>query len=527
MTSTFHSIETAKRSLFTQTAALNTTGHNISNANTEGYSRQTVKMKPSLSIEAYGLNRSNTPGQLGTGVEYDSITRIRESFLDSQYRNENQSLGNWTTQADTLNKLQSIFNEPSETGINTVVNNFWNAWSSLSKNPEDVTARKIVKENTLALTDAINQTSKQLSDLDSDLTSSISIKASEIQNYLSSISDLNKSITRIEGLGDDANDLRDQRDLLTDKLSNIVNINVTENDQGYSISMGGQQLLANGTEVTPITSSLLSDAYSGNNLHGGEVYGMFVSKEKFVADYTNQLNQLVNTIANGDVNVTLPAGSTLSQDAVAAKDTIVVLNGVDTKIAAGDTIGKGAILKSATDITAKGINGLHQLGYTLDGSSGEPLFTSSDGSSTLTAANITLNPDIAINPDLIASSMRLDDNGNPIKGNNSLALIVSELKNNKFTVSGTTNQATVSGFFTSIVGQLGVQAQDATRKVENATTLTTQVETSRQSVSGVSLDEEMSNLIKFQHAYSAASRFMTTFDQLLDKLINSTGTVGR
>ncbi|KHF35030.1 Flagellar hook-associated protein 1 [Paenibacillus sp. P1XP2] len=173
MTSTFHSIETARRSLAAQTTALNTTGHNIANANTEGYSRQTVKMQASRPIEAYGMNRSNAPGQLGTGVEVTSINRIREQFLDSQYRNENSANGGWSIRSNTLEKLQAIINEPSETGIRTVLDNFWKSWSDLSKNPEDPTGRKIVVQTAQALTDGLNHMSRQIDSLENDLATSV------------------------------------------------------------------------------------------------------------------------------------------------------------------------------------------------------------------------------------------------------------------------------------------------------------------------------------------------------------------
>jgi flagellar hook-associated protein 1 FlgK len=231
MSSTFHGIETAKRSLFTQMAALNTTGQNIANANTPGFSRQVVNMSASIPMEAMAMNRSNTPGQLGTGVEVTSITRVRQSFLDDQFRNENNSLGNWSIQSDTLDKLQSIINEPSDSGLSKVLNNFWSSWSDLSKDPENATGRKIVSENTKALTDALNQTSKQLSDLSNDLTTNIQVKTTEINSTVSTIANLNSEIQRIEGLGDNANDLRDQRDLLTDNLSKIANIQVTNTPQ--------------------------------------------------------------------------------------------------------------------------------------------------------------------------------------------------------------------------------------------------------------------------------------------------------
>ena len=233
MTSTFHSIETAKRSLFTQTTALSTTGHNVANANTEGYSRQKVNMQASIPMEPFAFLHSTTPGQLGTGVEFDSITRVREKFLDDQYRNENTNFGSWSIQRDTLEKLEAIVNEPSNTGFRTVMDNFYKSWSDLSKNPEDVTARRIVKETTLALTDAMNQISRQLDALSQDLDSNIAVKSNEIQGYLGNIANLNSAIVKVESLGDNANDLRDQRDLMTDKLSKIMNVTVTDSPQGY------------------------------------------------------------------------------------------------------------------------------------------------------------------------------------------------------------------------------------------------------------------------------------------------------
>ena len=146
MRSTFHGLETAKRSLVTQQVALQTTGHNVANANTAGYSRQTVNMVASKPMEAVGMMRSTAPGQLGTGVEFDSITRIREKFLDTQFRNESKTYGSWSIQLDTLEKLETIVNEPSNTGLRSVMDNFWKSWHDLSENPEDITARKLVRE---------------------------------------------------------------------------------------------------------------------------------------------------------------------------------------------------------------------------------------------------------------------------------------------------------------------------------------------------------------------------------------------
>lgn len=505
MRSTFHAIETAKRSLFTEQALLNTTGHNIANANTPGYSRQRVNLIESLPIEAPGMMRSNVPGQLGTGVEFTSITRVREQYLDDQYRNANRSFGDWNIQSDTLSKLETIFNEPSDTGIRTVMDNFWTAWTDLAKDPESVTGRKIVRENALALVDAFNETSKQLSDLSADLTKNIGVKADEINSITNSIANLNDQIHRLESLGDNPNDLYDQRDYLVDQLSKIVNVTVIKDPDGYTISTGGLPLV-NGNQAIPVDSLSLESEYGAGRLNGGEVAGMFTSRDKYVKDYQQQLDALADTLVNGDISITIPAGSTYN----------------------------GATVNVDTPITVKGINGLHKLGYlftnppTLAGD----FFTSTGG--LITAASLTLNPVIANDPMKIATSMRTDASGGTnetVKGNNTLANLMANLKTTSFKFSPTPTgngitTGTIDDFYASMIGQLGVQSQEATRQATNLQDIVSQVDSMRQSVSGVSLDEEMSNMIMYQHAYSSAARFMTTIDETLDKLINGTGRVG-
>lgn len=161
---------------------------------------------------------------------------------------------------------------------------------------------------------------------------------------------------------------------------------------------------------------------------------------------------------------------------------------------------------------------------------GLPFFTAADGGTTITAGNISLNAEIEADPNKIATSLRTTDaNGTEtvIKGNNTLAILLANLKDTSMRSADGLRNATIGAQFSAIVGQLGVQSQEAARQTSNSEFLVEQVDTRRQSVSGVSLDEEMANMIKFQHAYSASARFMTTYDELLDKLINSTGTVGR
>ncbi|EPY09499.1 MULTISPECIES: flagellar hook-associated protein FlgK [Paenibacillus] len=521
MRSTFHGIETAKRSLFAHTAWMNTTGHNIANANTPGYSRQVVNLVESRPIEAPGFSRSGVPGQLGTGVEFNYIKRIRERFLDDQYWNANRSLGEWEIQADTLTKLEKVFNEPSDSSIRMVMDNFWKSWSELSKDPENVTSRKIVRENALALIDAFNETSKKMTDMQNDLSQSVTVKADHINTLSKQVSQLNYEIYRIEGLGDNANDLRDQRDYIVDELSKLANVQVSDQEDGYYITAGGIEIVS-GRQSLDTTAADWEGAY-GNGLTSGEMFGIVKSRDVLVKDYLEQLNQLANTLATGEVEITIPSGSVIPD---------------------GTTLGNitynGAIadrtLKNDITVKVKGLNGLHQLGYVFGtpATKGVEFFTSKNGGP-ITASSIQLNPAILKDPNLIASSLRTitGKNGDEVvKGNNTLALLMSQLKESSFKFNAISSnngitQGTVDDYYRSILGQMGVESLEAIRQTENNQILVDQIESRRQSVSGVSMDEEMSNLIKFQHAYAAAARFMTTLDQNLDKVINGMGVVGR
>ncbi|SFF24907.1 flagellar hook-associated protein 1 FlgK [Paenibacillus catalpae] len=517
MASTFHGLETAKRSIFTTQTALNTTGHNISNANTVGYSRQRVNFTAARPIEAYGYSHSTAAGQLGTGVEASSITRVRDKFLDSQFHSEYKWLGNYTVQADTLEKLETIVNEPSDTGLQTVISNFWNSWSDISKTPESSDGRAVLVEQTKAMMDAFNYTYKQLTDLKTDLSENAQINLDNLKSISGTIANLNGQIQRIEGIGDDANDLRDQRDALVDELSGLANIKVSDLSDGYTITMGNVTLVVGKTAEGSqgLTLDDMASAIENGDLSNGAIYGTIQSRDKYVQGYIEQLDQMANTIANGDIEVTIPKGSVLPEG--------TVLNGVTYT-------GANRTLTEDLKVTVQGLNGLHQLGYTMNGEQGEPLFTDADGNiDNLTAANIQLNPKIAADPTLLATSMKVtlnaDGTESVVSGNNSMAVLMSQARDTKFAFDGTDNN-TINGFLRSVVGQLGVQSKETQRLQSNQKTIVEQVDSRRMSVSGVSLDEEMSDLVKFQHAYNASARVMTVIDETLDRIINSMGRVG-
>ncbi|MEF3305162.1 flagellar hook-associated protein FlgK [Paenibacillus sp. GYB003] len=489
MRSTFGGIEISKRSLFSHQAALTTTGHNVANVNTRGYSRQVVDLVAAKPMEAVGMMRSNIPGQSGQGVEFDSITRVREQFLDKQYYNENKSLGQWSVRRDTLEKLEAIINEPSDTGIRQVIDNFFNSWQELSKQPDNLETRAVVKESALALADAFNHTARQLKDLSSDLTDNINVKTTEVNSLLQQIRNLNSEIFRIEGLGNDANDLRDQRDVLVDDLSKVINITVQEEDAGYTIRMGNVELLR-GDTAAPFTLDLVNANFISDGtgqLNNGELFGLKYARDKLVTEYQAQLDALLTTIVT-NVNTAHKQGYTLKHPV--------------------ETGGDIFVYQAAT--------------------TNPPLSFSE---------RVRVSQNITDNVENIAASGRtyVDENGviRVVKGNNENALRMADIRNQKYSFNTAgigkiiLNGGTFDEFLRAVVGEIGVQTQEATRQATNQQVLVDQVESRRQSVSGVSMDEEMANMIKFQHAYNAAARALTVYDELLDKVINGMGVVGR
>ncbi len=525
MGSTFFGLEIAKSSIFTQQAALNTTGHNIANANTKGFSRQQVNMVTNRPMEAITMVRSGQPGQMGTGVQFDHIKRIREQFLDDQFRNENKFFGEWNVRKDTLDKIETVINEPSDNGLSSVMENFWNGWQELSKEPDNLTAREVVRERSLSLAESFNYTGKQLNDLTSDLTNGLGVKVTEINTFTSQIASLNSEIYRLEGLGNDANDLRDQRDIIMDDLSKDLNVTVKEDQSGFNIKIGNLDLVKGSEVSAKFTMDSLTQMYKNGEISSGEVKGLFYSRDNIVENYRTQLNAMVNTLANGEANVTLRSGTVIPEG--------TVLNGVTYKGTVTErTLANPLVVK------VNGLNGLHELGFGLKQPlvSGIPLFETKPGFTELTATSIQVNSLIVDDVRNISSSSRTIDDGTGekvIQGNGDLSILMSNMRSISFNFDPENSRksilsdGTIEEFYRSVVGQFGVQSQEATRQADNQNVLVQQVDNRRSSVSGVSLDEEMANMIKYQHAYEAAARTLNAFDQMLDKVINNMGMVGR
>ncbi len=481
MRSTFMGLETARRGLSTQQYALETTGNNIANANTPGYTRQRVNFEPTEPYPPKGMNRPELPGQMGTGVKAGTIQRVRESFLDLQYRQENTKYGYWNTRADALARMEEILNEPSEEGLSRVLDRFWQALQDLATTPDDPGARSVVRERALAVADTFHYLSQSLLTLRNNIEYDIEVTVKEINSIAVQLDNINKQIAGIEPHGYLPNDLYDERDRLLDRLSELVDIRVdykkydearfplAEGTVSVSIVGAGHQLV-DGRSLT------YSEIDTSIDVSAQVQTGKLSSLKEMYDQYTEMLNYL-------------------------------------------DEMAYAFV---------KEFNAVHREGYTLvedasgDKMTGVDFFVEfADGEIENAARNIRLDERILESLDYIAAS------ATGAVGNGGNALRLAEVKNQKVTIDGQLQGKTIQGFFQEIIGELGVNAQEANRMKDNTDALRTSVDVRRESVSGVSLDEEMINLVRFQHAYNASARLITVIDQMLDKIINGMGIVGR
>jgi flagellar hook-associated protein 1 FlgK len=498
----FFGLEIAKRGLFAQQAALHTTGHNIANANTEGYTRQRVNMEATTPFPYPSLTNNRQAGQMGTGVRIDSIQRLREGFLDLQFRGEYKNVGYYSVRTDTLEKIEVIMNEPTEQGLQNTLDEFWASWQKLSQRPEDDSVREIVLQHGKAVAETFNFIDKELTQLQNNVNQEIKDKAEDMTDILNGIATLNRQIADVVPHGYKPNDLYDQRDVLLDKLSKIADIEVKPGADGMvnvELKNSPNITLVDGTKAGKVEV-----ADSGAKLKDG------VTKK-------------------WDIKITDTAGAVTSPTTFKSEGEMKAL------LESRDIIVPSYMdrLDKLAGKMVEEINKQHKLGYGLDGSTGNPFFAEPvPPATTITAATIEVDP--ALTTKKIAAAKNETPSVPPYnKGNNENALAIYNLKEKTDIDFGTLPDGTVVGktsfdnFTRQIITKLGIETREAKRLKGNSELLAGEVENRRQSVSGVSLDEEMSNMIKFQHAYNAAARTITAVDEMLDKIINGTGLVGR
>ena len=495
MNSTFFGLELSRRALESQQVALNTTGHNIANANTQGYTRQIANLKATtpLSIPVTGRNLS-----VGTGVTLDTITRARDAFVDRQFRWETSKQQYWEAKQDSLTKVEDIINEPSDNSLSNDLNQFWVAWSDLSKDPQNAGARAVVKERTLTLTDSLHAIATQISDKQKDLDSQVNVQIKQINVYANQIKDLNDQIKQAEVSGDNPNDLRDGRDNLVDELSKLVSVRVTETkDPNFTDRQVNIYKVDIGKETTP-PQTLVDDGVVN------QIEGVTIQSGIDIGFGGNDITTLqwVGGSPNG-CSGALDLGLNMGtlQANIEIRDTYLQ----ETLLPKYDSLAMGIV---------SAVNELHGNGTTETGTTND--FFNSEN---LTASTISLDSSIDDINNIVT--------GDGTAGDGSIATKISSLSGGWSSLSSASQATNKAAYGTSLgdyygatVAQLGVDVQQANRMKAGEDILVTNVTNQRESYSGVSLDEEMTNLVKFQKSYSAAARMVTMMDDMLGTLMN-------
>jgi flagellar hook-associated protein 1 FlgK len=427
-------LQTALSGLIAEQTALDTTGNNIANANTEGYSRETALLEPNEPLTIPAISSQTGRGaQLGTGVTVATITRIRNTYLDAQYRTQNSALSAASTESEVLTQAQAAFNEPSTAGIASQMSNFWTAWNTLAGAPGNEAAQEAVVAAGKQLTSVFKQLSAQLATISSqagEQYNALTGPLGEVENCANQIAQLNGQIKLSEEAGQPPNAMLDRRDELLDKLSSLANITVTEApDHMDTVSFGeAAKPLVDGTTVNwPQT---LTESAGG------------------------QLGALLA--------LTGPTGA---------------LTGLQT--------GLDAVAETLANTVNEHLT--------------KPFFSGT------TAATLA----VAVEPSEVQAS------GTEAVGGNEVARAIAALR------GGAAEQG-----YAALVEKVGSDVRTAGDEQSNLQTTVTAISDQRQGVSGVSLDEEMTNLITFQRGYQASARTLTAMSEMLETLIEHTGVVG-
>ncbi|HPQ69974.1 MAG TPA: flagellar hook-associated protein FlgK [bacterium] len=451
-------------SLNANQTAMSVVSHNVANMNTVGYSRQESVMSPAIPREDSGL-------LLGMGVELDSIQNVEDRFIAYNLTMSYQDLGFLSVKATGLNQVQEVFNESNDAeGLSAVMNDFWNAWSDLASNPESSSARESLRGTANILINEFNTANTRLKDLADAANMEISYIIDDANAKLDSIAELNVLIRQAELAGTTASDYRSERQQMMQELSTLLDYNYFEDETGMvTITVSGGLPLVESETVNHL--ELRADATN---------YGYY---NVVAVSSGGQEFDLTDKMDGGEI-----AGH------IAVRDEYI-----------GEMRDK---LDELAYTIVQEVNNLHTTGFNLSGATGVNFFAplaSVDGA----AGSIQLDAAIETSADNIAASLTGS------VGDNQIANQINALSD-ELTMNG--GSATFQDYFSSMVSKVGSEAQNAELAYTHAEAVNSQLYNVRESISGVAIEEEMSNLIRFQQAYQAAARMLNAASQMIDVL---------
>jgi flagellar hook-associated protein FlgK len=599
MPNDFFGLQIGMSALYASRRQMEIAAQNVANANTEGYSRQRVNISTAGVSTVAAVHARSEGG--GSGVTVDSIGRSTDQFLVARSHGEHSSLASLNRSKSVLDRVELTFNEPSDTGIQSQLADFWAGWEDLANNPGNLAARSQLMERAGTLVTSINQASHELGELWRTSVDQLRTVTVGVNATATMIADLNGAIKRANAAGLNPNELLDRRDALALELAARIGGEVRNVELGQINVFVGGTALVRGEQVdtlevfVPPTSNITTsnDPTGTNNVYlrwtkdsfraqvgGGEAGGLLDALNRMLPNYRAAI---AGPAATAPVLSGPPAGVapianfgagaqsfTLAVDG-GAPVTITVPPAVPPLATPGDLA--HALTQAIRDAGIDGVTATVDVvganwrvsltGSTYGTTSGitagpvaaDTLFTDLFGSAVAVTATGTGDP--AIGPSLayqLATAVNLQHRQgvalNGDDGGDFLSYSVTDGLSMVFTdpnlvaaagqeqlLLGGLNASTIADInsiangpdntFRTLIINLGVEAQTINRRVDIQQDITDQIDSAREGESGVSIDEEMANMMQFQHTYAAASRMMTAIDEMLNRLINGTGLAGR
>lgn len=459
-------LDIGKRGLMVNQTALQTTSHNIASKGTEGYSRQRVDIQSNPAIFD-GTNR------IGTGVNAASVSRTNNPWLEKQIEREGANLAFSEGRSQALQKLESVVNEQTVKGMNGSITDFFNSFRELANNPESAVARAVVRDNSSALIKNFQMMDRQIDSVTDDLNKQIQSGITEVNGFTREIADLNTRIMTAETTGGQANDERDRRDLLVKKLAEKIDISYAEDTKSgmLNITAGQTGILVAGTTSQDLITTTDSE-----------------NKTKILCEMSKGGNRV-------DMTEQFKRGSI--GGAIDLRDTVVA----DLKSNL-----EGLSYRLATEV-----NSAHQEGYDRNGNPAMHFFEIPNGDS-YSVQDLKLNKALVNDVSLIASGAKPN-----APGDNTVANVIHSLQFKPMMSDG---KYTFDDFYNSKVGEVGVMVQTTNSNYESQKNVVDQLKNMRESISGVSLDEEATKMIEYQKSFEASARVIKMADEMFDTILN-------
>jgi len=460
--SIFGSLEIGKRALCAQFKAMEVSGHNVANANTPGYSRQRVDLKTVAPLAVSGVKNS------GGGVEVAGIQRIRSEFYHKQIINTVAHRSHWEMRREVYDAVEAIFMEPSEYGLNQSMMDFFDAWHELSSAPESMAVRMGLRERAITFTRAVRDIYMRFADLRLNMQSEYDMGARQLNSLAREVASINEKIIYLTSLQESSNDLLDQLDRALQEMADLADIRIFRKSNGAVEVFAGERLVVQDQHYFPVQVEISSEGHfylaeqtgQSLNLSAGRLYGLQQAINEDIPGIQKHLDELVSALVEE-------------------------------------------------------VNMLHRSGYGLNNETGQDFFQAIQDNGIPPALQFYMSEALTDDVSAIGAASEPD-----LPGDGGTALEIARLRSAPIMEGGTVS---VTDSYRGLITFIGVESQESERMIQAFSRTEAQLLEQDRSISSVNLDEEMLNMIQYQHAWNAAARFINYVDLMIGTLFQELG----